>query len=272
MSKSIIIANWKMNPENLKEAERLFSGIIKSISDIKKTEIVICPPFIFLPYFTKAIKSEEKLIKISKKIKIGAQDLFFEDSGAYTGEISAPMLYDIGARYAIIGHSERRNPPFSSLGGTIGETNLEINKKIKAALRAGLQPILCVGENLRDENHEYLNFIKIQIEECLDGISKNSISKVIVAYEPVWAIGNGARPATPEEFYEMKIFIRKILSDKFGVKFISGARIIYGGSVDDKNVESFIKEGKADGFLPGRASLDIKKFSQIIKICETSNN
>ncbi|MCX6751153.1 MAG: triose-phosphate isomerase [Candidatus Nomurabacteria bacterium] len=249
-SKNIIVGNWKMNPLSLKEAEKLFADVVKSISDIKKTEIVICAPFVYL----------EKLKKISKKISLGAQDVFWGEVGAFTGEISAEMLYDIGARYVIVGHSERR---------AMGENNNDVNKKIKSALSAGLRPILCVGEGMRDENHEYLNFVKIQIEECLNGVSKDSISKIVIAYEPVWAIGKEApHPATPEEFREMNIFIKKILSDKFGVKEISKVRIIYGGSVDDKNAEGFIKDGKANGFLPGRASLSPEKFSKIVKICE----
>jgi triosephosphate isomerase len=251
--RKIVIGNWKMNPLSLKEAEKLFTNITKSVSSIKKTEIVICPPFLYL----------EKLKKISRKISFGAQNVFGRDTGAYTGEISGDMLYNIGARYVIVGHSERRNPPNGE-----GETNGDVNKKVKASIGAGLRPILCVGENTRDENHEYLNFVKKQIEECLNGVSKNFIAKVIIAYEPVWAIGKGALPATPEEFREMNIFIKKILSDKFGVKEASKVKIIYGGSVDEKNALGFIEEGQADGFLPGRASLDPKKFSEIIKICE----
>ena len=248
-----------MNPLSIKEAEKLFTDIAKSISLIKKTEIVICPPFLYL----EKLKSANWR---TRKISLGAQDTFWGDVGAYTGEVSGEMLYNIGARYVIIGHSERRNPLF---GG--GETNGMINKKVKGALGVGLSPILCVGESVRDEKHEYLNFVKTQIEECLNRVSKNFISKVIVAYEPVWAIGKGAYPATPEEFREMNIFIKKILSDKFGIKAIENMRIIYGGSVDEKNAEGFIQEGKADGFLSGRASLDPKKFSKIIKICEALN-
>jgi triosephosphate isomerase len=256
--RKIVIGNWKMNPLSLKEAEKLFANIAKSMSSIKKTEIVICPPFLYL----------DKLAKIrTSKIKLGAQNVFGGNppagGSAYTGEISGDMLYNIGARYVIVGHSERRNP---LAGG--GETNEIVNKKVKVSIGAGLIPILCVGEKVRDENHEYLNFVKRQIEECLNGVSKNFISKVIIAYEPVWAIGRGAFPATPEEFREMNIFIKKILSDKFGVKEVSKIKIIYGGSVDNKNTESFIKDGQTDGFLVGRASLDPKKFSEIIKICE----
>jgi triosephosphate isomerase (TIM) len=251
IKKKIVIGNWKMNPLSLKEAEKLFTDIAKSVSDIRKTEIVICPPFLYL----------EKLKKFSRKISLGGQNAFWGDVGAYTGEVSAEMLYNIGAKYVIAGHSERR---------AMQENNSDINKKIKAAVGAGLMPILCVGENIRDENHEYLNFVKTQIEECLKGVSKNSISKIIIAYEPVWAIGQGAFPATPEEFREMNIFIRKILSDKFGVEIVENVRIIYGGSVDEKNTESFVKDGKADGFLVGRASLNMEKFFKIINIAENA--
>ena len=249
ITKKIVVGNWKMNPVSLKEAEKLFNNVSKSILGVKKTEVVICPPFLYLGEFKKL-----------KKISLGAQNAFWEEKGAFTGEVSSEMLSNLGIKYVILGHSERR--------ALLGEGNVEINKKVKAAISAGLIPILCVGEHTRDENHEYLNFIKIQIEECLNGVSKNFISKVIIAYEPVWAIGHGAHPATVEEFREMNIFIRKILSDKFGVKTVESMRIIYGGSVDEKNAEDFINGGKADGFLVGRASLDPKKFSNIVRIAE----
>ncbi|PIP69034.1 triose-phosphate isomerase [Candidatus Nomurabacteria bacterium CG_4_9_14_0_2_um_filter_32_10] len=256
VTKKIVCGNWKMNPLSLKEAEKLLIEISKSFSLIKKTEIIICPPFIYLEPLRRLLKAKSYKLKPN----LGAQDSFWGDKGAYTGEISVEMLYNIGARYVILGHSERR---------ALGENNNDINKKIKASISAGLRPILCVGESIRDENHEYLNFIKMQIEECLNGISKDSISKVIIAYEPIWAIGKGSYPATPEEFREMNIFIRKILNDKFGAKMIGKIRIIYGGSADEKNTEGFIKDGEADGFLLGRASLDAKKFSKIVEICET---
>jgi triosephosphate isomerase len=251
IKKKIIVGNWKMNPPSLKEAEKLFGSISKSISGIKKTEIVICPPFLYL----------EKLKKFARKISLGAQDTFWGDVGAFTGEVSADMLYNIGVKYVIVGHSERR---------AIGEDNSDVNKKIKASLSAGLRPILCVGEKVRDENHEYFNVVKTQLLECLIGISKNSISKVIVAYEPIWAISStpDRKDATPEDSKEMVIFIRKILSDKFGSE-TSKIRIIYGGSVNERDAEDFLKNGGVDGLLPGRSSLDPKKFSQIVKICET---
>jgi triosephosphate isomerase (TIM) len=253
MQKKIIIGNWKMNPSSVKEAEKLFGGVFKLTADIKKTEIVICPPFVYLG----------NLLKLSRKIKLGAQNVFYEAEGAFTGEISAKMLKNLGAKYVILGHSERR---------ALGETNTDINKKVKAALSVALVPILCVGESLRDEKHEYFNFVRTQIEDCLSGVPKNLISRIILAYEPVWAISTtmNRRDATPADCEEMIIFIRKILADKFG-KDASKVKIIYGGSVNDKDAAGFLETGGADGLLPGRASLDIKKFTKIIDICEKLN-
>lgn len=254
-NKKMIVGNWKMNPLISKEAEKLFSDVAKGVSRIKKTEVVVCAPFIYL----------ERLKKIkTSKVKLGAQNAFFGDVGAFTGEISSFMLSNIGVKYVILGHSERRNPP---AGG--GETNEVINKKIKASLSAGLVPIVCVGESVRDENHNYYNLVKTQIEECLAGVSKSSISKIIIAYEPVWALSStvNRKDAIPDDSKEMAIFIRKILADKFGTE-VSGTRIIYGGSVNEKDAENFLKNGGVDGLLPGRASLNAKKFIEIVKICE----
>ncbi len=250
MAKKIIIANWKMNPLSEKEAEKLFTNIANNISNIKKTDIVICPPFLYL----------SKLKKISKKINLGAQDAFWGSTGAFTGQISGEMLSNSGVKYVILGHSERRE---------LGESNILINKKIKGALSFGLTSILCVGDKERDENHEYFNFVKTQIEECLDGIKKEQLSKMIIAYEPVWALSTtvGRKDATPDDSREMSVFIRKILSDKFGVK-TKMPRIIYGGSVNDKSCEGFLAKGGVDGALPGAASLNADKFLEIIRIAE----
>lgn len=251
LSKKIVIGNWKMNPTTMKEAQNLFSEILKGVLTVKKTELSICPPYIFLESFKKK----------SKKIILGAQNSFYEGKGAFTGEISTEMLFNIGVKYVILGHSERR---------ALGESNTEVNKKIKNVLSFNLVPVVCFGESNRDENHEYLNFIKTQVEESLNGISKNLISNIVIAYEPIWAIGKSAlREANPEEFLEMSIFIKKILSDKFGAKTIEGVRIIYGGSVHPENALFFLKDGKTDGFLVGRDSLNSKKFLEIIKITES---
>jgi triosephosphate isomerase len=252
--KTIIVGNWKMNPGTGKDAEKLFKSVAKIVSRIKKTEIIICAPFVYL----------EKLAKIrTSKIKLGAQDSFGLDTGPFTGQVSPEMLYNIGVKYVILGHSERR---------TLGETNELINKKIKGALSAGLVPIICVGEDVRDESHEYFNIVKTQIEGCLNGISKNSkgsLSKIIIAYEPVWALSStvNRKDATPTDSLEMAIFIRKVLSDKFGGEG-SKMKIIYGGSANERDALDFLKNGGVDGLLPGRASLSAKKFTDIIKISE----
>lgn len=242
-----------MNPVSQKEAQRLFSSTAKYISKIKKTEVVICPPFLYL----------ENLKKLSKKISMGAQDAFWEDTGPFTGEVSAEMLYNAGVKYAILGHSERR---------ALGESNSDINKKIKASISAGLVPILCVGENARDESHSYFNAVKVQLEECLEGVKRNLISKIIIAYEPVWAISStlNRHDATPADSREMVIFIRKILSDKFGLE-ASSVRIVYGGSVNEKDASEFLKNGGVDGLLVGHAGLNAQKFGEIAKICEASD-
>lgn len=251
MLKKIIIGNWKMNPLTGQEAGKLFNDVAKNISGVKKTEVVICPPFLYL----------EKLKRFSRKISLGAQDAFWGDIGAFTGEISGEMLYNLGVRYVILGHSERR---------ALGESNNEVNKKIKSSLMAGLRPIVCVGESVRDANHGYFNLVKAQLEGCLAGVSRNSISKVVVAYEPIWAISSTAnrRDATADDSREMSIFIRKILFDKFG-KEASGTRVIYGGSANEKDALEFLESGGVDGLLPGKASLDAKKFVAIIKIAES---
>jgi triosephosphate isomerase len=214
---------------------------------------VLCPPYLYL----------EKLKKISRKIILGAQDAFGGDVGPFTGEVSAEMLYGLDVKYVILGHSERR---------ALGESNSDVNKKIKGTLAIGVRPILCVGESARDESHSYFNFVKAQIEECLAGVSKNSISKIIIAYEPIWAISTtpDRRDATPDDSREMTIFIRKVLADKFG-KEAYQVRILYGGSVNEKDASGFLHDGGVDGLLVGRASLDAKKFIEIVKTCETLN-
>ncbi len=251
-NQKIIIGNWKMNPASLKEAEKILKNISNSLS-VKKSKVVVCPPYVFL----------EKISKVSKKINLGAQDVYPNNLGLPTGEISIEMLSNLKTKYVILGHSERRSR---------GEDNLFINKKVKTVLSAFLVPVLCVGENERDEEHSYLGFVKKQLEECLEGIPKDLVGSIIIAYEPVWAIGkNAKREAEPEEFEEMSIFIKKVLSDKFGSKNIEGINIIYGGSVNPKNALSFVKAG-ADGLLVGRDSLNPEKFLEIIKIIENEIN
>lgn len=250
-TRQIVIGNWKMNPLTYKEAEKLFKEIVKNLPKVK-TEVVLCPPSIYL----------ERLKKVSKKVNLGTQNIYPGDVGAFTGELSVSMLANLGAKYVIVGHSERRS---------IGESNQFINKKIKSALTSQMTPILCVGESERDSNHEYLNIVKSQLLECLEGVAKGNLSKVVIAYEPVWALSTtvNRHDFVPSEFLEIKIFIKKVLSDFFGIK-TDLPRIIYGGSVNPENAEAFIKQGEADGLLPGRDSLNPKKFLEIIKIVENA--
>ena len=255
-NKKLVIGNWKMNPETAKEAEKIFGAVVKGLPTLKNIEVVICAPYVYLANLAK--------IKTTK-IKLGAQDSSQAgDIGAFTGEVSPTMLYDMTVRYVILGHSERR---------ALGEKDEGINKKLKSALSAGLIPILCVGETERSEDHAYFNIVKNQLEACLDGVQKNFISKMIVAYEPVWALSStpGRHDSTAEDSKEMAIFIRKVLTDKFGVK-IDMPRIIYGGSANEKNAQEFLEYGGVDGLLPGKASLNPKLFVEMIKICEALKN
>lgn len=252
--KKIIIGNWKMNPTSIKEASKLVASLSLGLKG-KTTEVVVAPPF---PYI-------EKLKKISKKLVIASQDASFIDKGPYTGEVSGEMLRDLGVKYAILGHSERRK---------MGEDNILINKKIKSVLSAGITPILCVGEEDRDENHEYFNLVKTQLLECLKGIKKDVISKMIIAYEPVWAISTtlDRRDATAHDSQEMVIFIRKVISSITSPLLAKKIRVLYGGSVNDRDAGEFLTKGGVDGLLVGKASLDSKKFLKIIDICEVSKN
>ncbi len=248
--KKIIIANWKMNPQSLQEAKRIAGEI--------KTKAIICPPFVYLAELSAKFK----------KMAFGVQDLFWENppaGGAYTGEISAAMAKNIGAKYAIIGHSERRE---------LGETNEIVNKKIKTALKFGLKVIMCVGEKERDSEGEYLNFIKDQINEGLKGIPRKFFNppagRLIIAYEPVWAISShkSTKADNPESALRTAIFIRRMLLPIIGDQLARQIPILYGGSVDIKNAEQFLKEGGIQGLLVGSQSLIPKNFNEILKIAD----
>jgi len=252
MTKKIIIGNWKMNPVSRKEAREIVNGIKKTVASIRKTAVVLCPPVIYL---------ENLIGKKSGKILFGAQDVYWEEKGAHTGNISPVMLKEAGADYVIVGHSERR------ASGEGGET---INRKIKAAMKAGLKVILCVGEKDRDSHGHYLKVLETQLKEALIKIPPRLADKLVIAYEPVWAIGKDATGVeTPDGFMHNAIFIRKILSKIINKKQAMIVPILYGGSADAKNAESFLVAGGADGLLVGRASLSAKDFGEILKIAES---
>lgn len=248
MQKKIVIANWKMNPVSEVEALKLFKSIVKNQKDIKGMDVVVCAPSVFLSNLSK--------LKLSK-VALGAQNVFYEDSGAYTGEVSPKMLSSRKIKYCIVGHSERRS---------MGETDADCNKKLIALLKNKITPILCVGEKDRLPDHGYLNFVKHQLEQALSGIPKSAFTKIVIAYEPVWAIGsNAVREVTPAECQEMILYIRKLIAGMSDPKVAHGVRVIYGGSVNEKNIKSLATTGNADGFLVGRDSLVAKKFLNIIQ-------
>lgn len=222
--KPLIVANWKMNPQTLAEAKRLFDSVKKGVKDFKNAEVVICPPFLCISNLKSQISN----------IKLGAQDCFWEEKGAFTGEVSPPMLKNLGCQYVIIGHSERRR--------YFKETDEIINKKIKAALKVNLRPILCIEK-------------KSQIKNALRGIAKKDLKKIILAYEPVWAIGTGKACGIPEA-RKINLSIRKIFKRNI---------LLYGGSVNSQNARNFIKKAKFQGFLIGGASLVPKEFIKIVK-------
>ena len=255
--KKLIVANWKMKPSSLKEAKKIFNEIKKVASKLKKVDTVICPPFVYLPALGDSVSKQTWRLSL----QVGAQDIFYEDKGAFTGEISVMMVKNLGANYVIIGHSERRK--------YLGETNEIINKKIKTALKNNLKVIFCVGEQERDIEGNYLYFIKNEIEEGLKGISRKLFKNLIIAYEPIWAIGKKGEDAdNSEDIFQMSIYIRRVLLGIVGKELSRTIFIIYGGSVEPENAESLLKEGGTQGFLVGHASLVPKNFNKILKIAQ----
>ena len=250
-AQKIIIGNWKMNPQSLEDARRIFVSISKSLRASKKTNVIICPASLH------SIELGKLAVKHHSSISLGVQNFFGEEQGSYTGELSIDMVRDAGATYAIIGHSERRK---------LGETDEVINKKVKLALKKKITPIICIGETVRDEEGEYYQMIRMQLEKAISGISKSDLAKIIIAYEPVWAIGALAA-MEPHGVHEMKIFIKKTLFDMYKIREIV-TPIIYGGAVDPQNVHGLLSVGLADGFLIGRQSLEPKSFLEIISIVQ----
>lgn len=250
MTKPIVIANWKMNPQIASEAALLFHAVAKGIRGIKNVDVAIAPPFIYL----------QKLQAESRKLKaaLAAQDCFWEERGAFTGEVSPVMLKALGVPYVIIGHSERR--------AHLGETDEMVNKKIKAALKAGLTPIVCVGERVRERENEIPSSVGEQVKKALMGLKRGEFKNGILAYEPVWAIGTGT-PDTPESAARAALYIRKIARGMFGAGTADSLRVIYGGSVSAKNAASFIARDirGMEGLLVGGASLKADEFVEIVR-------
>lgn len=249
--RKIVIGNWKMNPESLKEAKNLHDGIKRKLLKVKKTTAVICPPVIFLSLLNAKTAS--------KKLLYGIQNVGKEKSGAHTGEISVSMAKGAGATYALVGHSERR---------AAGETDEDVNKKVLLLLSQKIHPVLCVGEQAVDEHAEHLTFIKNQLVKGLSGVSSSDIGQVLIAYEPVYAIG-AKNPVTSHEIHQRNIFIKKVLSDLYDKNKAFDIPVLYGGSVNFENAKELVKGGHVDGLLVGRDSLNADNFTQILKEIDT---
>jgi len=247
----LIVGNWKLNPDTLGKARKLFLDTRKEIGRKKLQSIVaVAPPFPFL--------SEMERLSPSQRIGLSAQDVFFESIGAHTGEVSLPMLKSVGVTSVIVGHSERR---------AAGETDTEIYKDIQAIFKSGVTAIVCVGEKERDVHGNYFSVVEAQLRSALRDIPKSKLKQLVIAYEPVWAIGTGNH-ATAEDVHEMKLFIQKIIADVFDRAAIKKVRVLYGGSVKEKNAQELFEKGNVDGFLVGGASLKPKEFAGIIKVAE----
>ena len=248
MRKPVIAGNWKMN-KTIKEAIELVNSLKRELIDIQEVEIVVCPVYTAL--------SDISDLLIDSNISLGAQNVYWEPSGAFTGEISPAMLKDAGCKYVIIGHSERRK--------YFNESDQTVNKRIKAAQGLGLIPIFCVGETLEErEANKTIDVVKRQLAGGLEGLEKDALLNLIIAYEPVWAIGTG-KTATPQQAQEVHSFIRSWLVDNCSEEVAESLRILYGGSVKSDNIKELMQQGDIDGALVGGASLDSSSFVGIVK-------
>jgi len=246
--KPLIAGNWKMY-KTASEAVTLVQTIKAAVHTVSNVGIVICPPFTALSEVSKLLKDTA--------IELGAQNMYSAPEGAFTGEISPTMLKDVGCRYVILGHSERRQ--------YFKEDDILIHEKVKTALKYSLVPIVCVGETLAErEAKNHFDVVKTQFDESLGRLEKDDVSKVVIAYEPVWAIGTG-KTASPDQAEQMHSYIRRLLNEKFGQEIGNRIPILYGGSVKPDNTRSLMEKPNIDGALVGGASLKAESFAQIIQ-------
>ena len=249
--KTIIAGNWKMN-KTPSETKTFAEEFKKLLPKTKWCDVVLCVPFVDLPAAVRAFKDS--------RVAIGAENLYFEKSGAFTGEVAADMLADLDVRYVIIGHSERRQ--------YFGETDITVNKKVHAALGAGLNPIICVGESLEQrEMGVTMELIALQVKSALAGVAPEQVRKCVIASEPIWAIGTG-KTATGEQAAEVCTFIRATIRALYGARIARGVTIQYGGSMNPKNAAELLSHEDIDGGLIGGASL---KPDQLMEIVHAAN-
>jgi triosephosphate isomerase len=254
MNTNLIIANWKMNPVKPTDAKKIFTGIQKGVRGIQGVDVVVCPPSIFIPELSK--------IPRTKNVTLGVQDLFYEESGARTGQTSPAMARAYKVTWAILGHSERRE---------LGETNDLVARKVSYAISEGHTAVLCVGERVRAEDGSYYTFVREELEPVLAGLQRKDLAKLVIAYEPIWAIGKSAAEAMQSrDLHEMVLFIRKVLTEKFGRAPAARVPILYGGAVKPENAEEIMRDGGVNGLLVGSASLNPKAFTAIVKASRVS--
>ncbi len=243
--KYLVIGNWKMNPNTKAEAQKIIASVKKVASQLSTTSVVMCPPYV---YMSLAYGKGASLVAL------GAQDVAPEIQGSYTGEVSATMLRESGAAYVIVGHSERR---------AMGENDELISRKVARALEEGIIPVLCVGEKTRDKEGLYMEELRLQIKNSLQGIEQKHAHKIIIAYEPVWAIG-AKEAMTPALIQETAIFVRKTLTDIFGQEKALKIKVLYGGSVNFRNATEIVSQGSVDGLLVGRESINPLGFKDLL--------
>ena len=251
MRTPFIAGNWKMNLDKA-GAVALATAIVQRTRELEGVEIAVCPPHVYLDAVHTAISASS--------VGVGAQNMYHESKGAFTGEVSAQMLKDVGCRYVILGHSERRH--------VLGESDADINKKVKAALAAGLTPILCVGEQLAErEAGRTSEVVRQQFEGSLAGVSADDVVRLVIAYEPVWAIGTG-KVATPQQAEAVHLDLRRMMETRYNAEVAETVRIQYGGSVKADNAAELLAQPNIDGALVGGASLKAEDFVGIIEACE----
>lgn len=249
MRKKIVAANWKMNMTQ-GEAARFVDSFLHDIGEISDVEVVIIPPFTAIAKVTETLGN-------AHHIRVGAQNMYWEKNGPFTGEISASLLRDLFVHYVVLGHSERRT--------LFGETDEMVNRKVRAAYEAKLRPIVCVGETLEQRDKGNVEkILSIQLQGSLAGVTPKQLQDTVIAYEPVWAIGTG-RNATPAQAQEAHAFIRQTLREMSDKPTAERVRIQYGGSVKPENARELMTQKDIDGALVGGASLDARSFAQIVK-------
>ncbi|ADH98633.1 triose-phosphate isomerase [Salisediminibacterium selenitireducens] len=248
MRKPIIAGNWKMN-KTKSEAVEFLQAIKTAVPSADKVDSVVCSPHLYLDALVQEAAGTD--------VKIGAQNMYFEESGAFTGETSPMALNDLGVTYVVLGHSERRE--------LFGETDESVNKKTHAAFSHGLTPIVCVGETLEErEANKTSDVVTLQVKEGLKGLTADQVKETVVAYEPIWAIGTG-KTATSEDANETCGVIRKVIAGEFGQDVADAVRIQYGGSVKPANIKELLEQSDIDGALVGGASLEAESYLQLVE-------